>query len=230
MTKPRPRPEACNNLKGRPPEGHARQCQRIKRDGLRCAKWAITNSVWCEFHGGSGTRRKNRKNKAAQVRIATLPMFYSKHLSKTLQEAVEEQLGLKSNEQLNLQTELALMRELCGNAVGLYCVAKEHGKSEDLAEATVLMQEALKEVASLCKDAAAVEASRRDTITPSDLKTITNQMVKILYDVCGDDNEALARLFELRVRKDIKLPSDNQGTSLTPTEDVRAMLDTIPKE
>lgn len=213
-------------LQGRPPEGHERQCQRIRHTGHRCAKWAITGSRFCQFHGGSGKR--------AKVRNYSLPMFYSKYLTNTLNEALEAQLDLDSSEQLNLQEELALMRMTCAQAVKLFSGANEipedqDNRDETIMSAAILMREALQSVAQMCKDAAAVESTRKDAITPMDLKQIVNQLVRLLYVVCGEDNETIAREFERRVKDEIKLPSDVSGTELTPDKDVQGMFDSIPK-
>ena len=209
------------NLNGRPPEGHSRQCQRMRRTGHRCAKWALTGSNFCQFHGG---RHKT------YVRNHSLPKFYSKYLTKTLAEAVDEQLGMDSSDQLNLQEELALMRLTCAQAVAMFSAAHETEKDELIVSASLIMREALESVGQMCKDAAAVESSRKDAITPMDLKQIVNQIVRLLYTVCGEDNEHIARRFEERVRDEIKLPSDVKGTTLNPTKDVTDMLSTIPKE
>lgn len=214
-------------LQGAPPEGHPRQCKRERRTGHRCRKWAITGSDYCQFHGGSGQRCKVRNNH--------LPMFYSKYLTATLNEALEAQLELDSHEQLNLQEELALMRLTCGQAIAMFGAANElpkdkENRDEVIMNASLIMRDALQSVAQMCKDAAAVESSRKDAITPMDLKQIVNQLVRLLYTVCGEDNEDIARRFELRVKDEIRLPNDVEGTTLNPTQDVMEMLNSIPKE
>lgn len=214
-------------LQGAPPEGHPRQCKRQRRTGHRCRKWAITGSEYCQFHGGSGKRAKVRNNH--------LPKFYSKYLTDTLNEALEQQLELDSHEQLNLQEELALMRLSSGQAMALWAAAQQLPKDnanrdEMIMSAALVMREALQSVAQLCKDAASVEAARKDAITPMDLKQIVNQLVRLLYSVCGEEHEDIARRFELRVKDEIRLPNDIEGTTLNPTQDVIDMLATIPKE
>lgn len=47
-------------------EGHPRQCQATRRDGVRCTKWANAGTTVCRMHGGSAPQVKK---KAAQ-RIA----------------------------------------------------------------------------------------------------------------------------------------------------------------
>lgn len=212
-------------FKGAPPEGHARQCKRVLRSGNRCRKWALTGKDNCQFHGG---RRKSH------VRNHHLPMFYSKYLTQTLNEAVEAQLEMSSDEQLSLQEELALMRVSSCDAVKLFSDAKSlpdahPDKLELVTAATAEMQASLQAIAAMCKDAVSIEAARRDLITPMHLKLVVNQLVRLLYVVCGVEHEAIAREFETKVETELRLPSDTKGTDLTPEKDVQEMLNTVPK-
>lgn len=175
-------------------------------------------------------------------------MFYKGRLTTTLQAAVDESLGLTGTEQISLYEELALVRHGAGLAVQQYGEAlellelSEKNKAvvgEDAVkkakavvnEAADAMLNQLKRVEYFCSAIARIEAATKDKVTIHTLNGVVKQMVRLMYQTCGTDNQHLAEQFEALTREKIVLPaSENQvtGTSITPDADVLAMDDTVP--
>lgn len=199
------------------------QCQRMsaKATGAQCRRAALAGERFCHKHLPPSRRH------AADVTVARLPLFYRDKMSQSLFDAVQEQLNAPAEEQLSLHEELALMRSVAGDAVELYSVAKE--KKTAIDEAAQCMSIALRSVASICSEAARIEALRKDAITPLQLQQVCRQIIRLFYTVCPD--EALARKFEDLMTYELRLLKDGStGTTLDPTQDVSAMLATIPMD
>lgn len=197
------------------------QCKANRRNGRRCRRYALRTSDYCQFHGGRGK---------VVVKTCHLPMFYSKHLGRTLQAAVEEQLGMDPSDQLNLFEELALIRSGAGQAVKLYDAALTQADSDLRLEAARQMRDWLDTVRSFAESAARVKASGSDKISVHDLKYVVAQVTRIMWRVCGEDHEFLAKKFERLVREEIKMPHEVVGTDLTPDLVVTDMDATVPNE
>jgi hypothetical protein len=209
------------------PDGHPRQCQAKlrKKNGKKCNRWAMTGARFCHLHGG---RRSANNN----VRIGHLPMWYSKHLSKTIAEAIEESLAVDPSEQLSLYEELAIMRHTATTAVTLYSKAHEvqdpKKRDEAIAAAGALLQEAMRSVASMCEAAGRVESNKKDKFSIHNLHYVVNRIVQISHKVFHDQPDK-AKEFERLIRSEVKLADDVSGTSITPDQDVIDMDMTIPK-
>lgn len=189
----------------------------------RCKLWALPGgNQRCYKHSVERRRQLRRR-----VRNDHLPRFYSKFLTKTLSEAVEEQLDLAPTEQLRFFEELALMRDVAGQAVMLYGAAKATGKAEHVMPAAMVMKDALSEVVKIGEAAARIEASARDKISVHALHCFVAQIVRIVHDTFGDDPRV--HQFEEAIRNSIRLPvAVNSGTARTPDADAIEMDDTIP--
>lgn len=208
-------------LNGKPPEGHPRQCRVIvKKTGKRCHRWALRGIDRCQWHGGRQAQRG--------VRIHHLPRFYSKILGPTLSTAVEELLGVSPAEQTAVFEELALMRVAASESIKLYAAACSSEKSETRIAAAGLMQDALKEVVAIAESAARIEAAGKDKLSIHGLQHVVNQLIRLMYDACGDDHSDIAERFEESIRQSLRVPGE-PGTDLKPWEDVSEMDDTIPK-
>lgn len=157
-----------------------------------------------------------------------MPRFYSKYLTRTVQEAVEEALAVSPREQLQLFEELALMRDLAGQAVALYSAARETGKAEVMMQAGMLMQQHLKEVIATCESAARIDAAAKDKVSVHTLHHFVDQLVRVAFETFGDTDKA--REFEFAIRTQIKLPSSGvNGTDITPDQDVTEMDRSVPQ-
>lgn len=223
---------------GSPPNdsrSHMR-CQRILwKNGERCGHWAMRGSRWCTKHGGR--REAARKKSPRLYRIAKMPRAYSKYLTRTLSEALEEQTGVNPQEQLQLYDELALIRDSAGQAVKLYGAARQASeedptslkKQEFVFQAGAIMREQLKEVISACEAAARLENSAKDKISIHQLHFFIQQIVRAAYNVLGDDVETVRKI-EHSIKTTIRLPSSGiEGTVVTPDMDVNAMDESVPR-
>jgi len=206
---------------GKCPPDHPRRCKALRHDRSQCERYALKDSNYCSFHGG---RRADKH----RVRIDHLPKFYSKRLGPTLTARLEELTGAAPSEQLSLLEELSLMRVLAGDTVALYDAAVGTEKTELVANAGMLLRDALRQVADMCEKAARVDALAKDKISIHHLSFVVNQIVRIAAEVFGDDTTRAAQ-FEQLIRERVRLPSIQQGTLLTPDADVVDMDSTIPK-
>lgn len=209
-------------LQGKPPPEF--QCQRIKRDGLRCRKWRLKGYDYCEFHKKGGL--------TVQGRVRKLPPLYRYKLRESLQDKMIELMGEDPREALNLFEELALMRIAAGQAVTLFDKAhdvEDEGKRLELLMSTAsLMGGCLKEVQSMCESAARVESQGKDKYSIHSMKVIIDQIVLVSHKVFKA-HPALVLEFQEAINEHVRLPTENVGTSITPDQDVLDMDDTIPK-
>lgn len=197
---------------GKPPYDHPRRCQGIRRCGLRCERWALRGSKFCQFHKG----RKNRLSYWNQH----VSKFYARALTDTLKARVEEHLSQKPDDQISLFEELALMREAASQHVTIYNAVLQHGKQESVLAAAELMALSLSRVADICKSAATVHNIQKDKFSIHDLNFIIEQIIRISYDVIKD--EAIATQLAIRLRSELQLTS-NVGTTITTDQMVQQM-------
>lgn len=162
------------------------------------------------------------------MRVKLLPRFYSKELTDTLRDYVEESLGSAPHEQLNLFEELAIMRATTAETIKLFSAAQQSSDQETRVAAAVLVQDALKSVVSTCEAAARIEASGKDKISVHSVAHVVGQIVRIAYAVFG--NEAEVKVFETQIREEVKIIGEKSGTDLRPDVDVTSMDSTIPLE
>jgi hypothetical protein len=211
-----------------PYDGHPDQCTaKAIRTRQRCRRWRMLGATKCHIHGG-------RRELKAAVRIGHLPRFYSKHLSKTLNDAVEEALAYSPQEQISLFEELAITREMAGDALKAWAAAKalpdsNVKKQAYLQASSMLVREVLDHVRTFCESAARIQAMGKDKFSIHNLQAVVNQIVRISYDVFGDDLEK-AQQFERAIAEHVRLAEQNQGTLITPDQDVIDMDSTIPRE
>ncbi len=214
-------------LNGAPPEGHERQCHarsRVTRE--RCRKWALTGREYCQFHGG---RRSLAQSKG-------LPKHYTKHLGKTLKQKIEDLTEQSHHEQVQLYEELALMRIVAEQAVRL-AEPVLMGDTKVDARTTMLAMSALGEALTGVKElvlaAAKIEKDAEDKVSVRVLDLFVLQILRAIYRAC-DDKEVAARI-EQELQDTVALPAHNQnaaipetdGTTLTPSDIVKEMDDTI---
>jgi hypothetical protein len=168
------------------------------------------------------------------VRVDHLPHFYSKHLRKTLQESIEDALDVAPEEQVAVFEELATMRETVVPVLKMWDAAHELEGQKGLelqASAGSLLRDQLKEVAAVAETANRIMLSGKDQFSIHTLGHIINQIVRIAFDVFGEDELERAEHFERMVRERIKMPTaENKGTLVTPDMDVAEMDDTVPTE
>lgn len=191
------------------------------------------------------SRYKNKKFDVREKYIAsyyihlydTMPSFYGKHLSATIQEAVETQLNLAVEDQLNLFEELAIIRKFACDALDLYKQAAENPDSKpiDKLATSKYAVSALELVTSFCEKAAKVDSMQRDKYSIHTINSIVAQIVNIIYIVLEMDagRPDLAKLVEKTIREQLKVPvqtvklidvkateseQERLGTNLTPNK------------
>jgi hypothetical protein len=202
-------------------------CRAKRRNGKKCRKPALKGSHYCQLHGG--------RSRGKTVKVAHMPRFYSKHLTKSLSDALEDLTSVSPNEQLSLFEELALVRDAAGQAVAMYSICKEAYEQEPspkrgeiLAAATMEMRGALDHVVKVCEAAARIDSQAKDKVSIHTLHFFIQQITRIAYDAFDDDPRA--RAFEELLRTRIKLPQAGaDGTVLTPDMDVQTMDSTVPQ-
>lgn len=218
-------------LRGQPPKNHPRRCWGIMRNGERCTQWALKGGTRCRSHGGWRNKLSNGSHD-----LGFMPAFYRKKLTQSLSEAVQHQLNLESDEQFSVLEELALMRESTGDFVQLYGVAHqayEENPTDELLQAKLaageLMRTALDKVVAIADKAAKIHFTGKNVFTALDLKMVVNQMTAIMFEICGTSHMDLAREYEHALTTKLALPSSgDEGTTITPDQDVIDMDSTIP--
>lgn len=201
-----------SNICGGPPEGHSRQCKaRSSHSGVRCKQWALKTKDYCRFHGG----RKGR-------RIGLMPTKYSKVLSKTLQEKVQEFATAPHEEQVGLYEELALIRVAAESAVQLAGVAIEKGDDATKAMGVELMQTALSHVKEFVLATAKIDAMNQERVTVAQLSLFVTQIIRCIHFACEGDVGMATRIEEY-IQDNVVLPAPDalglemDGTVVTPS-------------
>ena len=205
---------------GPPPEEW--QCTAIRRlTRTRCRKWRLRGQKTCEFHGG-------RTGQKTGVRINHLPRFYSTQLKGTLKEFLDSVADEPLDDKLNLSEELDLFRHSSLPAVRLYELAVSTNKQELILEAARTMRQSLDDCSSLAERIVRMDAARKDKISIHHIDWIINQVIRCVYDALdGDDAQKLEQM----IRTKVKLPKQGaEGTMVTPSDDVREMDDTVPRD
>jgi len=157
-----------------------------------------------------------------------LPRFYSKKLSGTLQQVVEEALEAAPAEQLELLEELAIMRTTTLDVLKLYEAALESGKQEMIVSAGLVVREAMKDVQAMTSAAFDMEQKRRDKVSAHNIVYVVHQIVRISAEVFGEDLDKAERFRRLCLEK-LRVDDGKQGTTITPDQDVIDMDSTIPR-
>lgn len=172
-------------------------------------------------------------------------MFYGKHLSKTLQNKLQECLDVDESEQTQLLEELALCRQTVLDVAIMYDEAgalleacPPEGNTRLAAQALRAecgdsMRRAIKDVADVADRIERHRAARKETdgVSVHALAWVAKQFAELAHKLCGDDLQ-LARAFEEGARS-IRLPDAQalaRGTMLTPDSVVLEMDETIPSE
>jgi len=192
-------------MAGAPPEGHKNQCKaKSQVTRVRCRRWALRTSEYCQFHGG---------RRAAHIYSRTgkrrLPVIYSKFLGPKLAERVEELLEQPHAEQVSLYNELAIARSAACEAIKLASPLFDEKQSVKLTDdlKALMIQTlgtAMREVKDLVLAASRLEKEAGDKVSLKVVNLIVMQIVLAINDVCGAENlglaEAIARAIDERVR------------------------------
>ena len=230
------------------------RCNFVLTSGRRCRSWSLATPETTKLHPATGQRKPlglcrihNRWADSDHLwGLQDVPRYYRRSLGPTLKAAVEEALAVPAAEQVELNEELALMREAASEAVKTFSdavefvrVAEATGRPEYIEPAREALQGAshlvmgsLERVGDYSLKLARVEALSKDNITIHTVYSVLSQVTRIFYVVCGEENEALAREVERRIRDEVNVPgiASNDGTDITPGDDIKAMDSTVPRE
>ena len=216
-----------------------RRCQSKRNH----RQWAIAGTKYCRLCGGNTPhtiKALGVRNPNSAVPIKHLPVFYSKRLLCTLAEVVTEQLETNPSEQTQLFEELAIARVMCGDVLKLWDAVRSLPEETPdqrstklliLSNAEACAKGALNDVRVMCEAAARVRAMSSDKVSVHNLQFLVNQITRISYDVFGENNMELAKLFEQKIREEVRLVDEQQlGTAIVPggDEQALAMDATIP--
>lgn len=222
---------------------HPRRCQQIiGYSKQRCKRWALKGKKYC-FKCGQRSKPQIAEAARYVTRNKMTIRFYRKFLGPSLREAMEEMLCAREDEQMSLLEELALMRNMAGEAIGLYQGAlsigllpngqpdptKEQARRLAITNAVSLMSASLEQVRVMAKTASDISAQGKDKYSIATLEVIVEQIVKMV-DQCFGDNDEGIKAFNLLIRENLKIPKRGvDGTELTPDQDVLDMDATIPR-
>ena len=201
-----------------PPHDDQFRCERyIKKRGVRCNKWKLKGSRFCEYHGG---RHKTTTKKSMGV--------YSKLLGKRLEEAMQDFIGAPHHEQVSLYDELAVTRVIAADALKLLDASMAENISADTkALAISLAHDALEHVRDMCVAVNRIEKDADDKVSVRVIGLFVNQVVRAMQRVCGEDRELFERI-EREVRETVRIPdaramAKSVTSMVAPGEAVREM-------
>jgi hypothetical protein len=210
-------------------EGGKAQCDAMRttsNTGARCNKDALPNTdpPRCENHV------MNYEAKSTEH----MHRFYGRQMRPALKAAVQELIeGLGVVEQLDLSEELALVRHQTGNLVEVYSAAVEGNATlETRVAAGAVMVESVKDVIKAVESMAHVEEVklRVSGTFAGAMHSVVVAVVKAVNEVFQDDYRVPEFERVLRERLLVHAAgSGEDGTVLTPDQDVIEMDELIPK-
>lgn len=191
-------------------EGAANQCRAFKNalHGVgelkrRCNKHAVLGRKFCHFHGGKAPTGRRLKWKRGRVSA-----YYSKHLGKSLAAAFDAQLRRAPSELLSLYEEIGVMRVAATQALALASVAFDNPQAgaASKAAAAQLVMDAMSQVAGLVERAAKIESMSEDKISIKSGIRLIDQIIRILHDVLGDENNDVIKLISEKINAEVRVP------------------------
>lgn len=168
-------------------------------------------------------------------------LFYSKRLGPKLREAVEAQLNSSTTaELLSCKEELAIIREMAGQALDYHRRIEEHEisaafteetKNKLLVECGQIATDALTHVVNVSEKVSRIIANDKNNVSPAFLNDFTNQITRIVRECFDHDTEGMIK-FDQYLTDHLQLPSIGTqfiGARLRPCDDVADMDATVPK-
>lgn len=215
---------------------HPRLCKGVRR-GKPCGAIALKGVHLCRFCGGR--RLQRRIDGTAKIRVNDVEKlrFYGKRLAPKMKALVEELLDAPDSEQVRLNEELAIVRQMAGDAVAIWSAVEE--LQEDTPEkkklkdsmklqAEMCVRTALAEVKGYCSTMAHIDALAKDKFSIHSLHDVVAQITKIVMICFDHDKEGLQR-FDDMLTNQLRLPQiGSTGTTITPDADVIEMDEMIP--
>ena len=232
-------------VSGPPPLDSTYRCVANNRFGQRCRRWALRGRDKCFDHAGPDVARASMAEPDSrstndplpkpaswyeEQRLLRLPYVYAKYLSRALTERIADASGL--TDRLDLSAELDLFRATAVDAARLYdATLADNVPDEARHAAGQLLREVLDQVGVFVERYARVETARKDVLTVGSLHVVITQIATMAHDVFGEEPQMITKVREFSDRlRELRLagPTAQDGTDITPDEQVLAMDDTIP--
>jgi hypothetical protein len=220
-------------LKGIAPADSPRRCQaRSNTTREQCKKWALKGKRMCKTH-----RARERKGEGSPTQEwsecrsdenQVMGVIYRKHMSKVLQERLDEFLEQPQEEQLALYEELSIMRVMAVDAIKLYDGAVQTNKAELVMCAAETLKEALTSVGDMVKACADIEAKATDKVSTRQLNLFIMQICRAVRRIVGEENIELAQKIIDEINESVHFNVEGMGTTLTPDQQAHSMDETIP--
>lgn len=215
-------------------ESHPNRCQFV-RLGKRCLQFRWTNPTtgeltpYCFYH----KRNHALHDKPREVDMGRL-RYYQGRMGPKLSEFVEQCISQPESDQYDLSQELAIARDLTGEAIELYEKAKllpdnNPHKGQRLATAGALMASAMKEVRETCRIGSEAFNNAKDKYSVHTLVDVVSQIKKMIR-ACFDYDQSGLQRFDQMLNDRLRLPKIGaDGTTITPDSDVMQMDDSVPR-
>lgn len=229
----------ANITKTRGDRNHHRRCTG-KWKGERCHWWALRGGELCGFHLRSQQRALRLQTPLTALESHLMDAasgtrnFYTRRLGPKLQAALAQALQAPDTERMSILSELDLMREIAGDAVELYSVAREmpenlRNKTDLVLSAGAVAASALREVVYVAEKAQAMENARQDKYDVHALNDIVLQLTTFVAECFGSNIDGMLA-FDALITTKLRLPQIGvAGTTITPDQDVLDMDATIPR-
>lgn len=208
--------------------------------GRRCNNHRVRGTNKCAFHAKQCSLHKSNLHRFKRF----MPKFYAKYVTKSLGQVLDEALNRNPVEQLELLEELALMRDVAGQAVLYYSIAKDaidapnitdaqkQTRQQILFAAGEILRERVEAVCGVAEKAQRITTNSKDRLQVQQLQYFIEQVTICLHKTFGDDKRI--EQFHEFLMQSVRIPqigSDGtEGTILTPDQDVSQMDSTIPKQ
>lgn len=156
--------------------------------------------------------------------------LYSKYLGDTLSKRLAEMLEQPIGVQVSLFEELAIVRTQAVEAIRLWDAAVESPKpdSKTVQLAMEVVSGSLREVKEFCLAVSRIEKDAEDKVSLRIVGVFVDQIVRVVYRVCGEKYEGLADAIREGIEEGVRLPKSGdelevEGTLRTPDQVVEEM-------
>lgn len=192
-----------------PAYGHERQCKAQTFNSLvpkRCGNFACRGREFCHFHGGRVPTGKRIKWKNGRVSI-----YYSKFLGEPLAALADKFASQTPLEAIQIHEEVAVIRAAATKALQFAAAAFQSEKSTDATKlvATQLIISTMTQVSQVVERAAKIEAMADDKISVKSAVKLIDQIIRVMHDVLGDENNDVIKLIADRITAEVRMPLES---------------------
>lgn len=206
-------------------------CRRKRFNG---SPTGLCYQCWRKWGKSAIVSKRNSSNQNVDRSDMARLHFYTKRMGPKLAAFVEECIAQPESDQYNLSQELAIARDLMGEALELYEKAKllpdsNPHKGSRIATAGALMASAMKEVRETCRVGSEAFNNAKDKYSVHTLVDVVSQIKKMIRNCFDHDQSGLQR-FDQMLNDRLRLPKiGSDGTTITPDSDVMQMDDSVPR-